>query len=417
MGEVTAFAGTVPPVELDALIIGAGPAGCAAALRADELGLRVAVVDKATFPRDKTCGDGLTTQALRILDRLGVAVAHRPTCEPVQDFTVVGPDGRRLDLALPQPYGYAATITRLDLDAALVASVAARNIPMTFGDGVEHIEIDANGVSVELASGTPWRAPAVIAADGHFSRVRRLLAPTAQADLGTWHATRQYHANVATDRLWVIFERDLLPGYAWVFPLPDGRANVGFCVLRSDGHTGKEHRALWEDVMARPAIRDILGPDAQPEEPVRAWPIPCDYSPARLTHGRVLFAGDAAAVVDPMTGEGIAQALETGILAADAIAAGGGPASVAQGYRNTVDRTLGRDARFAARLSTVLASERGARWSMTAAGLNAWTRRNFARWMFEDYPRALLLTPDRWFASRLDAGNPARARRSEPSHS
>jgi flavin-dependent dehydrogenase len=109
-----------------------------------------------------------------------------------------------------------------------------------------------------------------------------------------------------------------------------------------------------------------------------------------------LFAGDAARVVDPMTGEGIAQALETGMLAARAIAAGGTAEAVATRYRASVEHALGRDLRFAHALQRVLRSPRGARGAVRAAGLNAWTRRNFARWLFEDYPRALLLTPRRW---------------------
>jgi flavin-dependent dehydrogenase len=97
-----------------------------------------------------------------------------------------------------------------------------------------------------------------------------------------------------------------------------------------------------------------------------------------------------------MTGEGIAQALETGILAAEAIARGGDTTRIGARYRHGVERALGRDLRFAALLQRVLSSPAGARGAIRAAGLTDWTRRCFARWMFEDYPRALLLTPDRW---------------------
>jgi flavin-dependent dehydrogenase len=115
-----------------------------------------------------------------------------------------------------------------------------------------------------------------------------------------------------------------------------------------------------------------------------------------LSEGRVLFAGDAASVVDPMTGEGIAQAVETGMLAAAAVARGGDPHDVELAYRRAVHRVLGRDLRFAAWLQAVLRHRLGARAAIRAAGLTPWTRRNFARWMWEDYPRALLGTPDRW---------------------
>jgi len=110
----------------------------------------------------------------------------------------------------------------------------------------------------------------------------------------------------------------------------------------------------------------------------------------------VLFVGDAAGVVDPMTGEGIAQALETGMLAARAIATGAD-------YPMLVERALGRDLRFASLLQRALKHRKGARLAIAAAGFNDWTRRNFARWMWEDYPRAILGTPSRWGRNVLSA--------------
>jgi flavin-dependent dehydrogenase len=227
--------------------------------------------------------------------------------------------------------------------------------------------------------------------------------------LGSWHAFRQYFTGVDDRRLWVLFEEDLLPGYAWVFPVGGedgaGRANVGFGVLRSDaGPSGKALAAQWRSLVERPSLRRALGPAAEPEGTVRAWPIPAAYDRDRLTHGRVLFVGDAANVVDPMTGEGIAQALESGMLAARAIAASPrDAAAVTLRYRADVDRTLGADLRFASLLQHVLRVPLGARAAIRAASLTPWTRRNFARWMWEDYPRALLLTPRRWHRGALSA--------------
>ena len=249
---------------------------------------------------------------------------------------------------------------------------------------------------VGLADGTTIDAAHVVAADGHWSAVRRAMSPGDTPDFGTWHAFRQYFHGVDDARQWVLFEPDLLPGYAWVFPLADGRANVGLGLVRGSGTNGKELAALWRDVIQRPRLRKILGPRAQPDESVRAWPIPGGYDPTRLTHGRVLFAGDAAGVVDPMTGEGIAQALQTGALAVDAIAAGGDERSISSRYVGSVERTIGRDLRFARALQRLLGSPLGARAAVRAAGLTPWTRRSFGRWLFEDYPRAVLLTPDRW---------------------
>src|SRR4029079_4603971 len=129
------------------------------------------------------------------------------------------------------------------------------------GVAIESLKQDAASAQLTLADGAVLDAPHVIAADGHWSTVRRALEPDAPRDLGEWHAARQYFDHVADERLWVLFERDLLPGYAWVFPLPGGRANVGYGVLRSDGRSGRELKDLWPALLARPVVRDILGPD------------------------------------------------------------------------------------------------------------------------------------------------------------
>jgi geranylgeranyl reductase family protein len=391
---------------LDVVVVGAGPAGVGASITAAACGCSVVCVDKARFPRDKTCGDGLTTGALRLLEGLGLTREDllATGLAEVHETVLVSPSGRRITLPLPADNGiHAAVVARRDLDAALVALAARRGVDVRQECPVDKIAPHGDEVELLLADGTSLHTRQVIAADGHWSPVRRALEPDAPRDLGEWHAVRQYFADVDDDRLWVLFERDLLPGYAWVFPLPGGGANVGYGVLRADGRSGRDLKTLWPELLARPVLRDVLGPRARATEPVRAWPIPTRYDPARLGNGRVLFVGDAAGVVDPMTGEGIAQALETGLLAAEAIAAGGHPDAVAARYRRSVGRRLGRDLRFASALQTVLRHPLGARAAIAAAGLTPWTRRNFARWMFEDYPRAQILTPDRWRRGALSA--------------
>jgi menaquinone-9 beta-reductase len=376
---------------VDVVVVGAGPAGTAAAISAVTRGLDVICVDKAHFPRDKTCGDGLTANALRLLCGLGVTASDLAAMEPsfVRETVLVSPSGRRVRLPLPTDGAHAAVVSRRALDAALVGLARRRGVDVREGCAVEALQQDTTRVQVTLTGGARIDARFVIAADGHWSSVRRLVASEPSRDLGEWHAVRQYFEGVDDERLWVLFERDLLPGYAWVFPLPGGRANVGYGVLRSDGRSGRELKDLWPALLARPILREILGPNARPAEAVRAWPIPTRYDPARLAYGRVRFVGDAAGVVDPMTGEGIAQAIETGMLAAESIATGAD-------YRELVHRALGRDLRFAHFLQRILRVPLGARAAIAAADLTPWTRRNFARWMWEDYPRALLGTPDRW---------------------
>jgi geranylgeranyl reductase family protein len=378
----------------DVLVVGGGPAGAAAAIRGAAAGLSVVVCDKASFPRDKTCGDGLTTTALRLLERLGLDPATVDGWVPVGEVVLRSPSGRIVELPLPTDGLYAAVAPRSTLDAALLAVAAAGGVEVRQGAALESIEMTATGVEATVG-GQALRAGYVIAADGMYSTVRRLTGVDGP-HLGEWHAFRQYFTGVTDRRLWVFFEPDLLPGYAWIFPVGGGRANVGFGLPRRPGLSVRPMAGQWRDLLERPPLQEVLG-GAEPEGHHRAWPIPADLGRAPLSAGRVLFTGDAAGATDPMTGEGIAQALLTGILAAEAIATGGSdPAAAGQRYSAAVQHHLARDLRFAAALGRILASSRGARGAVHAAGLTPWTRRNFVRWMFEDYPRALVLTPSRW---------------------
>jgi flavin-dependent dehydrogenase len=189
------------------------------------------------------------------------------------------------------------------------------------------------------------------------------------------------------------FEKDLLPGYAWSFPLADGRANIGFGIQRGGDNAVGAMNELWLDLLDRPHIRDVLGPDAKPEDRRLAWPIPARVGRVPLIGPSTMFVGDAAAVTDPMTGEGIGQALLTGRLAAEAILHAADPE---KSYEREVRRELVSDDRMARALIPLLGYPMITRGAIRLTGANDWTRRNFARWMFEDYPRAMIATPRRW---------------------
>ncbi len=387
----------------EVVVVGGGPAGSAAAITLARAGRRVVLVDKATFPRDKCCGDGLTALALRLLERLGLDPASVPSWQPVHEVVLHSPAGRPTTLPLPDDGLFSVVARRIDLDAALLALAASAGVEVRTGVAVTAADADATRVVLTLDDGTSIASPFVVAADGMWSPLRKFLGATHPGQYrGEWHAFRQYFTDVSDDaatRLHVWFEPDLLPGYAWSFPLPDKRANVGFGLPRGEHLVGADFKRLWADLLERPAVRAVLGPDARPEAPHRAWPIPARVDRVALSAGggRVLFAGDAACATDPMTGEGIGQALLTGMVAAEAIVDHGDePARAADRYEATVHAELARDHHFAEQLMTVLGRRAGCEWSLRAVDLSPWTRRNFARWMFEDYPRALLLTPRRW---------------------
>lgn len=397
--------------EVDVAIVGAGPAGCATAITLARTGARVLLVDRARFPRDKCCGDGLTTAAVRRLDALGLDPGDVASFRPARELAVRSPSGRTVLLPLAHGPGvFAAVARRRDLDAALVALArrsGAKVLEETRCVGVTAAPDGTVGVAFEDGGGA--RAPFVVAADGAWSPIRRMLiadGPSPRPDnpdvrQPPWIAFRAYATGArpaAAERLWVWFQAGLLPGYAWSFPLADGTVNIGICVPR---RAGSALASLWAAALASPFVTSLVGPDALLADPARAWPIPAGIDRVALSRlgGRVLFVGDAAGAADPFTGEGVEQALASGTLAARAIA--GTPTSpdtAAARYAEGVRRSLGRDHRVSRWCRGLFATPLGARGALRVVDGSDLLRRNVARWLFGDYPRAIAAHPREWAA-------------------
>ena len=396
------------PLVADVAVVGAGPAGAAAAIGLARAGRQVVVVDRNSFPRDKYCGDGLTTGALRLLEHLGLDPSSVSSWQAAPSLVIRAPSGLEVAYPFSRLGQYAATARRSHLDAALVGLARQAGAEVLDGCACEGVTVDADRVVLKVAGVGALHARYAVAADGMWSPVRRMLGLSLPAYRGDWCAFRQYYSGVgpqAAAALRVWFEPEILPGYVWSFPLPGGAANVGFGVSRATHRSGSLAR-LWHELSSRPHIAAVLGPGASAADRPRAWPIPTRLGELPLAAERVLFCGDSAGVGDPMTGEGIGQALLSGLLAAEALT-GAGPvddAAARERYRSGVARHLQRDFHFTRLLGRALRTPAGCNLAVGISGATPWTRRNFARWLFEDYPRALVLTPDRWKRGALGGG-------------
>ena len=372
-------------VHADAVIIGAGPAGSAAAIVLARAGRRVTLADRARFPRDKCCGDGITAAALVQLRELGLDERRIPSWRYVERSVFVSPRGREVALRTERPGGPAlAVATRSELDHALVELARRAGAEVLEEAKLTAASASRDSVTVELDQVGPVTAPVVIAADGAWSPTRRALSTAGDRHLPKWQAARGYVEGVtgrAAEEARVWFEKDLLPGYAWSFPLGDGRANFGVGALRDAGGGGGWIVRRLATLLDSGGVREFLG-DAVvgTASKTMVWPIPTQLRRSNLIGGmnRVLFAGDAVGATDPMTGEGIAEALECGTLAAQAVLA-----DRPEAYVRSAGRALVGKHRRRQLCSTLLRSAALAGAGLAVADTTDWTRAQFTRWIFE----------------------------------
>jgi menaquinone-9 beta-reductase len=312
----------------DVVVVGGGPAGATAALAAlrRDPGASVLVLDRAEFPRDKVCGDGIAPEALDVLAVLGVDVeAVTAGFAPVPRLRLTGPSGAVAERAMHRP---AAVVPRLAFDARLLDAARAAGAVVRRST-VRRLDVSPGGVEVDGSV----TASVLVGADGAESVVRRGLGLPAPRPDQVAVAIRGYapeppgQAGVQV----VTTTAARWPAYAWSFPLGDGRANVGYGELVSGGAT----RAGLVEGLHR------LLPGVEPEG-LRAHRLPLSTGRPALPDGRVLLTGDAAGLINPLTGEGIYYAVLSGALAGAAAAHGPGAGAA---YRRALDARLGRTLR------------------------------------------------------------------------
>jgi geranylgeranyl reductase family protein len=363
-----------PTETADVIIVGAGPSGSATAAYLAMAGLDVLLLEKAAFPREKVCGDGLTPRAVRELITLGIPTPAEDGWIKNRGLRIVA--GRvRLELPWPDlasfpPYGLVRT--RKDLDDILAKHAVWHGARLRESTNVTDPILDERtgaiiGVRAKAMDphGRPtgedlvFRAPLVVAADGNSSRLSMSMHRPKRDDRPMGVAVRTYYTSPRHDddfmeswlELWSndakTGRRVLLPGYGWIFGVGDGTSNVGLGILNTSAAFGNVD---YKDILSRWV--DTLPPewtfnDQTMTSPVRGAALPMGFNrQPHYDHG-LLLVGDAGGMINPFNGEGIAYAMESGRLAAEVIAqafarqSDAGREKVLQSYPRVMKDALG----------------------------------------------------------------------------
>lgn len=315
--------------EADAIVVGAGPAGSTASRYLSDQGLRVLLLDKATFPRDKVCGDGLTPRCTKQLIKLGIDISdwHKN-----YGLRVYGGKVKPFELPWPElsefPH-YGLTKARYELDEILARHAQAGGAELLEGVNVQSAITDANGrvTGVLAKDGTEYHAPFVIAADGNSSRLAVSVGRQKMNNRPMGVAIRTYYRSPRSNDTHMesyLELRDanggLLPGYGWIFALGDGRVNLGLGQLNTTkSFQQTNYRDLLNQWVAGLPEEWEINPDTQ-DAAIGSAALPMCFNRQPAYANGLLLLGDAAGMVSPFNGEGIAYALEAGEWAAEAVA-------------------------------------------------------------------------------------------------
>jgi geranylgeranyl reductase family protein len=325
---------TRPPRAADVLVVGAGPAGSSAAWHLASAGLDVAVLEKARFPREKVCGDGLTPRGVKALADMGVDVSPAAGWVRHKGLRVFG-GGQVVEVDWPRLDSWpdhGLIRARRDLDPMLAAHAERAGARVHTEVGVTDPLLDDAGrvVGVHAQEGpgkepTTWRAPLVVSAEGLSGRLGKALGLVRREDRPLGVAVRRYVRTPRThdDYLDISFDltadgpsADSMPGYGWSFGMGDGTANVGFGLLDNRRAGDADPRTVLRRWVETLPEEWQLG-EEHAVTPLRGAGLPMALHRGPAYTRGVLLAGDAAGVVNPFNGEGISYAMETGRMAAE----------------------------------------------------------------------------------------------------
>ena len=312
----------------DIVIVGAGPAGCACAYQLIGRGLKIAVIEKGTFPRDKICGDALSKDVINQFYRMNPDLAntflHLTQKTPSYGVRFFAPNHKHLDIAFKNEENHSPGFVakRYEFDNFFFNQIKdAPGVSVFQNHTVTEITYLEDKVLIKTKD-KKFTAKIIIGADGAYSVVNKQLSKNKVDKKHYCAGLRQYYENVngfhEGKYVELHFYKELLPGYFWIFPLPNNQANVGVGMLSSAVSKRKINlKEKFADILHNhPNVKERFK-NARPLEPVRGFGLPIGSKKRACSGDRYLLLGDAASLIDPFTGEGIGNAIRSGRVAAD----------------------------------------------------------------------------------------------------
>jgi len=318
--------------DFDVIIVGGGPAGSACAIKLGNSALRVAIIDKAGFPRDKICGDGLSIDVINQLPMLSPALAeafgsfeHKNQSNGIRLFS---PDTNFIDIPFyykhQKSHGFVSQ--RYNFDNLLFQHAKTYSNVTTFEEcQLAQVSYENDAVLLKTSEGN-MTCKMVIGADGAHSAVAKCLGDSKVDKSHFCAGLRMYYDGVPAfdehNYIELYFYKDILPGYLWIFPLADNKANVGIGVLSSVAAKKKINlkERLQHYINTHPKLKERFK-NAKPMETVKGFGLPLGSKKRNISGDRFLLLGDAAGLIDPFSGEGIGNAIRSGRIAAEHLAA------------------------------------------------------------------------------------------------
>lgn len=350
-------------ISCDICIVGAGPGGAATALKLSYLGISSVLVDKAVFPRDKICGDAISGKVITLLNRLDPEMLHRLDASPIQKdiwgIKFFAPNHKELSINYKpiaiknqgQAPGYVSK--RVDFDHFLIEEVKKRpDIKLMEGLEIDAYQKEEDGFTLTSKEGTTIKCRLLIMANGAQSAFSRKYAGLEKDPKHNVAALRAYYQGVKWPNgeqfIELHFIRKIIPGYFWVFPLPNGEANVGIG-MRTDILQKKKINlkdTLAEIIESHPLVKDRFA-NARLVDKVVGYGLPLGSKQRIISGDHFMLIGDAAHLIDPLTGEGIGNAFYSGFIAAEQAAKcleeNNFSAEFLKAYDIRVQRVLGRE--------------------------------------------------------------------------